>query len=191
MIALIDCNNFYVSCERAFDPTLKGKPVVVLSNNDGCAIARSNEAKALDIQMGTPEFMIREQLKQHNVKVFSSNYTLYGDMSGRVMKVIKEFAPRTEVYSIDEIFADLSELKYADLEQLSKELRETVLRCTRIPVSVGIAQTKTLAKMVLSVYLNLSAQNCFDSLVITFMYAIYCDWNWKLSLLPALPGLLG
>lgn len=147
MIALIDCNNFYVSCERAFNPGLDGKPVIVLSNNDGCAIARSNEAKALGIDMGTPEFMVRESLAAHNVQIFSSNYTLYGDMSQRVMQVIKEFVPRTEVYSIDEIFADFSGFKYHDITQLAKEIRESVMRCTRIPVSVGIGKTKTLAKM--------------------------------------------
>jgi DNA polymerase V len=147
MIALIDCNNFYVSCERVFDASLKGKPVVVLSNNDGCAIARSEEAKALGIDMGTPEFMIRDTLKEHNVRIFSSNYTLYDDMSRRVMMVIKEFVPRTEVYSIDEIFCDLSNMPYEDLTDLALQIRETVMQCTGIPVSVGIAQTKTLAKM--------------------------------------------
>ena len=147
MIALIDCNNFYVSCERAFDPGLKNKPVVVLSNNDGCVIARSEEAKALGINMGCAAFMMNELIEKNNVQVFSSNYTLYGDMSARVMQVIKEFVPRTEVYSIDEIFADLSTLKYANLTALAMEIRDAVMRCTGIPVTVGIAQTKTLAKM--------------------------------------------
>lgn len=147
MIALIDCNNFYVSCERVFDASLKGKPVVVLSNNDGCAIARSEEAKALGIVMGTPEFMIRDTLKEQGVRIFSSNYTLYDDMSRRVMMVIKEFVPKTEVYSIDEIFCDLSNMPYEDLTLLATRIREAVVRCTGIPVSVGIAPTKTLAKM--------------------------------------------
>jgi DNA polymerase V len=147
MIALIDCNNFYVSCERVYNPKLKHKPVIVLSNNDGCAIARSDEAKALGIKMGTPAFMIKGLIEKHDVQVLSSNYTLYGDMSARVMQVIKEFVPKTEVYSIDEIFADLSALKYSDLTVLAKEVREAVMRCTGIPVSVGIAKTKTLAKM--------------------------------------------
>src|SRR3954463_5131867 len=110
MIALIDCNNFYVSCERVFDPSLQRKPVIVLSNNDGCAIARSEEAKALGIEMAQPVFMMTDLIAKHDVKVFSSNYTLYGDMSGRVMEVIQSFVPRTEVYSIDELFADLSAL---------------------------------------------------------------------------------
>lgn len=147
MIALIDCNNFYVSCERVFDATIQNKPVLVLSNNDGCAIARSEEAKGLGIKMGTPPFQIPEMIKQHDIKVFSSNYTLYGDMSRRVMQIVQEFVPKTEVYSIDEIFADLSELKYKDLFTLAKEIRETVTTCTGIPVSIGIAKTKTLAKM--------------------------------------------
>ena len=107
MIALIDCNNFYVSCERVFDPSLQRKPVIVLSNNDGCAIARSEEAKAMGIQMAQPAFMLPEEVAGE-VKIFSSNYSLYGDMSARVMQVIREFVPRTEVYSIDEIFADLA-----------------------------------------------------------------------------------
>jgi DNA polymerase V len=147
MIALIDCNNFYCSCERVFQPSLLGRALIVLSNNDGCAIARSDEAKALGIEMGTPAFMIEDQLRQQNVQVQSSNYALYGDMSARVMQVIKEFVPRTEVYSIDEIFADLSTLRYKDPGLLAKEIREAVLRCTGIPVSVGIGPTKTLAKM--------------------------------------------
>lgn len=147
MIALIDCNNFYVSCERAFDATLINKPVIVLSNNDGCAIARSDEAKALGIKMGTPAFMIKDLIQKHGVKIFSSNYTLYGDMSRRVMQVIKEFVPATEEYSIDEIFADLTTLNYTNLTTLAQEMREAVMQCTGIPVSVGIAPTKTLAKM--------------------------------------------
>jgi DNA polymerase V len=147
MIALIDCNNFYVSCERVFNPSLNNKPVIVLSNNDGCAIARSEEAKALGIKMGAPAFLMKEFLKMHGVQVLSSNYALYGDMSARVMQVIREFVPKTEVYSIDEIFADLSQLKYKDLQTLGFDIRDAVLRCTGIPVSVGVAPTKTLAKM--------------------------------------------
>lgn len=146
MIALIDCNNFYVSCERLFDPTLAKKPVIVLSNNDGCAISRSEEAKALGIQMAQPAFMIHENIAK-DVRMFSSNYTLYGDISARVMQVIKEFVPFTEVYSIDEIFADLTSLKHKDHSELAKEIRVAVHRCTGIPVTVGIGPTKTLAKM--------------------------------------------
>jgi DNA polymerase V len=130
-----------------FNPALNGKPVIVLSNNDGCAVARSEEAKALGIEMGTPAFMIRQLIQQHQVQVCSSNYTLYGDMSERVMQVIKTFVPRTEIYSIDETFADLSGLKYHEPETIAREMREAVIRLTGIPVSVGIAATKTLAKM--------------------------------------------
>jgi DNA polymerase V len=147
MIALIDCNNFYCSCERVFQPSLLGRALIVLSNNDGCAIARSEEAKALGIQMAQPAFMIDDLIKQNNVAVHSSNYTLYDDMSKRVMEVIKGFVPKTEVYSIDEIFADLTGMKYKDLTELGKEIREAVKACTGIPVSVGIGPTKALAKM--------------------------------------------
>ncbi len=147
MIALLDCNNFYVSCERVFQPSLNGKPVIVLSNNDGCAIARSEEAKQLGIKMGTPAFMVNDLIKKYNIAVFSSNYTLYGDMSARIMKIIKTFVQRVEVYSIDEIFLDLSGSKYQSEEELASELRRTVQQQTGIPVSVGIAPTKTLAKM--------------------------------------------
>src|SRR4029078_11648457 len=147
MIALIDCNNFYVSCERVFDPKLKRKPVIVLSNNDGCVIARSDEAKELGIEMGIPSFMIKDLIRKHSVQVNSSNYTLYGDMSARVMHVIKEFIPRTEIYSIDEIFADVSSLKHRNLTDLAKEIKESVMRCTGIPVSIGIAPTQSFAKL--------------------------------------------
>ncbi|HEY0059322.1 MAG TPA: Y-family DNA polymerase [Flavisolibacter sp.] len=147
MIALIDCNNFYCSCERVFDPKLIGKPLIVLSNNDGCAISRSEEAKELGINMGTPAFMIEALIKQHDVQVRSSNYTLYGDMSERVMQIIKTYASKIEVYSIDEIFVDFSDCKYHDLENLGIRIREEVGTCTGIPVCVGIAPTKALAKM--------------------------------------------
>ncbi|RTL55964.1 MAG: Y-family DNA polymerase [Sphingobacteriales bacterium] len=147
MYALVDCNNFYASCERLFQPHLEGKPVVVLSNNDGCTIARSDEAKQLGIEMGTPAFMIEDVFKQYHVAVFSSNYTLYGDLSDRVMKTLAEFVPKIEVYSIDEAFLDMSDLVYTDLTRLGLTIRETVKRNIGIPVSVGIAPTKTLAKM--------------------------------------------
>lgn len=147
MYALVDCNNFYCSCERVFNPKLNGRPVVVLSNNDGCVIARSEEAKALGIAMGTPAFMIESTFRRHNVAVFSSNYTLYGDMSDRVMKTLARFVPRLEIYSIDEAYLDLNGLTYHDLLTLGPTIRKTVVRDTGIPVSVGIAPTKTLAKM--------------------------------------------
>jgi DNA polymerase V len=147
MYALVDCNNFYCSCERVFKPELENKPVVVLSNNDGCIISRSDEAKHLGIAMASPAFMIDDFLKKNHVSVFSSNYTLYGDMSDRVMKTIASFVPRMEIYSIDEAFIDLHDMPYTDLLNLGVEIRNTVKRDTGIPVSIGIASTKTLAKM--------------------------------------------
>ncbi|HWJ28487.1 MAG TPA: Y-family DNA polymerase, partial [Flavisolibacter sp.] len=147
MIALIDCNNFYASCERVFDPSLKNRPVIILSNNDGCAIARSEEAKALGIGMAQPIFLINDLVDRHNVAVYSSNYTLYGDMSARVMQIIRTFVPRTEIYSIDEIFADLSGISEESLFDLGLQIRKAVGQGTGIPVTVGIAPTKTLAKM--------------------------------------------
>ncbi|HEY0679788.1 MAG TPA: Y-family DNA polymerase [Chitinophagaceae bacterium] len=147
MYALVDCNNFYCSCERVFNPSLEGRPVVVLSNNDGCAIARSEEAKALGISMGTPAFMIQDLLKEHNVAVFSSNYTLYGDMSDRVMAILTRHVPRLEIFSIDEAYLDLFDLVNADLPLLAMRIRRTIKRETGIPVTIGIAPTKTLAKM--------------------------------------------
>jgi len=146
-IALVDCNNFYVSCERVFRPDLEGVPVIVLSNNDGCAVARSNEAKALGIQMGQPFFQIKDLCKQHGVVVFSSNYVLYGDMSRRVDEVLSQFAPDIENYSIDESFLDLSGFSGRDLIQYGQEIRQTVLKWTGIPTCVGLGTTKTLAKL--------------------------------------------
>lgn len=147
MFALVDCNNFYVSCERVFRPRLNGRPVIVLSNNDGCAIARSEEAKALGIKMGAPPHLIEDLLRQHQVAVFSSNYTLYGDMSERVHATLRLFAPRMEAYSIDEAFLDLRDMPYHDLTQLALDIRATVRLQTGIPVTIGIAPTKTLAKL--------------------------------------------
>lgn len=146
MVALIDCNNFYVSCERLFDAALENKPVIVLSNNDGCAISRSEEAKALGIQMAQPAFLL-PAAQAAQVRLRSSNYALYGDMSARVMQVIRELVPETEVYSIDEIFADLSSLPSRSLPGLARRIREEVMTRTGIPVTVGLGATKTLAKM--------------------------------------------
>lgn len=145
VIALIDCNNFYASCERVFQPALRGQPLVVLSNNDGCAIARSNEAKALGVEMGAPWHLNREKFERDGVFVQSSNYTLYGDMSARVMKILADFAPELEIYSIDEALMNLTGV--ADPEALMRLVRATVLQWTGIPVSIGIAPTKTLAKV--------------------------------------------
>ena len=147
MYALIDCNNFYCSCERVFNPKLEGRPVVVLSNNDGCCISRSEEAKAIGVAMAAPAYMMEELFKKNNVAVFSSNYTLYGDLSDRVMKTISSFVPRLEIYSIDEAFLDLHDLPYTDLLALGILIKKTVQQNTGIPVSIGIAPTKTLAKM--------------------------------------------
>ena len=148
MIALVDCNNFYASCERAFNPNWNNRPVVVLSNNDGCVIARSNEAKALGIKMGVPAYQIKNEIERYGIGVFSSNYTLYGDMSNRVMNTLEAMSPRSEIYSIDEIFCDLTGVRNCrDLSDFGHEMRATVLQHTHLTVGVGIAPTKTLAKL--------------------------------------------
>lgn len=147
MFALIDCNNFYASCERVFRPELNGVPIVVLSNNDGCVVARSNEAKALDIPMGAPAFKYEKMFEKHGVQVFSSNYALYGDMSARVMTILSAFCPDVEVYSIDEAFLSFDGFKHFDLQKIGGEMRKKVQKCTGIPVSVGFAPTKALAKV--------------------------------------------
>ncbi|TPG87812.1 translesion error-prone DNA polymerase V subunit UmuC [Pseudomonas caspiana] len=144
VFALIDCNSFYASCERVFRPDLARVPIVVLSNNDGCVIARSYDAKPF-VKMGEPYFQIKHKLKQHGIVPFSSNYALYGDMSERVMTLIESMVPAVEVYSIDEAFADLTGI--SNLDALGRRIRSQVLRCTGIPVGVGIAHTKTLAKL--------------------------------------------
>ena len=146
LFALVDCNNFYVSCERVFNPGLEHRPVVVLSNNDGCIISRSNEVKALGIGMGKAAFEVRDILSRHQVEVFSSNYTLYADMSGRVMQTLANFTPAMEVYSIDEAFLDLSGIDHPP-EDYGRQIQHTVRQWTGIPVSIGIAPTKTLAKL--------------------------------------------
>lgn len=146
MYALIDCNNFYASCERLFRPDLRHQPIVVLSNNDGCVIARSNESKALGISMGEPFFKIKALCRQHKVHAFSSNYTLYGDISHRVMMTIEAEWPHLEIYSIDEAFLDLSSLPHSQLESFCTALQKKVLKETGIPTSIGIGATKTLAK---------------------------------------------
>jgi len=147
MYALVDCNNFYVSCERVFDPKLCNRPVIVLSNNDGCAVARSNEAKQLGIAMGIPAFQIRDLIRKHNIAVLSSNFALYGDFSNRVMSIIMQSMPEVEIYSIDEAFIDLGSLHSFDIYQMCVDLVRKIETCTGIPVSIGIAPTKTLAKV--------------------------------------------
>ena len=148
MIAHIDCNNFYVSCERVFAPRLERRPVVVLSNNDGCVIARSEEAKTLGIRMGAPYFKIDYLIEKEKLAVFSSNYALYGDMSGRVMEALEQFSPETEVYSIDEAFLKMDfGGDYDELDETARRIRESVKKWTGLPVSIGIAPNKTLAKI--------------------------------------------
>ena len=147
MFALVDCNNFYVSCERVFQPRLENSPVVILSNNDGCVISRSDEAKTLDIPMGAPAFKYLNIFKKEKVNVFSSNYPLYGDMSQRIMKILGMHTPNIEIYSIDEAFLDFKGLKYCDLEKEAFLLKQKIRRWTGIPVSIGIAPTKALAKI--------------------------------------------
>lgn len=146
-IAIVDCNNFYASCERVFNPKLRGKAIVALSNNDGIIVARSNEAKSLGIPMGSPLFKVQDIIDKHDVQVFSSNYSLYGDMSHRVMTTLEQFSPNVEIYSIDEAFISFDGMERLDLEQYCREMRETVLKWTGITVSIGLAPTKTLAKI--------------------------------------------
>ena len=147
MVALVDCNNFYASCERVFRPELRKTPIVVLSNNDGCVIARSEEAKAVGIEMTVPLFKIKNLVDAKGVAVFSSNYALYGDMSNRVMNTLATLVPKIEVYSIDEAFLDLSGMGHLELETFGHQIQERVKKWTGVPVSVGIAPTKTLAKI--------------------------------------------
>ncbi|MCX4190403.1 Y-family DNA polymerase [Methylophaga sp. OBS3] len=146
-IALIDVNNFYVSCERVFNPKLNGRPVVVLSNNDGCAVARSDEAKQIGIPMGAPWFKFKDLAQQHNVIALSSNYALYADMSNRVMRILNQFSPDQEIYSIDECFLDLTRFQHLNLTDYARQMRETIRQWTGLPVSVGIGSSKTLAKL--------------------------------------------
>ena len=165
VFALVDGNNFYVSCERIFNPKLERRPVLVLSNNDGCVVARSNEAKALNIGMGVPLFKVRDIVRRHQIKVLSSNYALYGDMSHRMMSVIRQFSPLQEIYSIDESFIDLSGLNHLDLTELGQQIRERVGRWVGVPTCVGIASTKTLAKL---------ANHCAKKRP---EYQSVCDWS--------------
>ncbi len=147
VFALIDCNNFFVSCERVFRPDLEGKPVIVLSSNDGCAVARSNEAKALGIPMGAPAFKYRDVITRHNIINFSANFELYGDISKRIVDILTTITPRIEVYSVDESFLELSNLPIADYKAWGKTVRELIWRWVGVPVSIGIAPSKALAKL--------------------------------------------
>jgi DNA polymerase V len=147
MYALVDCNNFYASCERVFQPQLVGKPIVILSNNDGCVIARSYEAKDLGIPMGAPEFKIRQELQQKNIHVFSSNYALYGDLSNRVMKILQTFTPNVEVYSIDEAFLNFDGMKVEDYHEYGLQIKSRVNKWLSMPTCIGFAPTKALSKV--------------------------------------------
>ena len=147
MFALVDCNNFYASCERVFNPILRQKPIAILSNNDGCVIARSDEAKALGLPMGAPAFKFKTFFKANNIQLFSSNYALYGDMSSRVMRILEQFSPDVEVYSIDEAFLRLKGFDSYDLHMYGTEMRQRILKWTGIPTCVGIAPTKALSKV--------------------------------------------
>lgn len=147
MFGLVDCNNFYASCERVFNPYWNNRPVIVLSNNDGCVIARSNEAKKLGIEMGVPAYQVKTEIKQHGIGVFSSNYSLYGDMSNRVMSTLSSFVENMEVYSMDESFLDFSGFERFDLKEYGEKIVKTTTKGTGIPVSLGIAPTKTLSKV--------------------------------------------
>ena len=162
IFGLIDANNFYVSCERVFKPSLKNKPVVVLSSNDGCVISRSNEAKALGIKMGEPIFKIQNLIKAHDVQYLSANFSLYNDMSRRIMQVIADLVPSMEVYSIDEAFIDFTGIPFKKLINLAHKIVQTLYRYTGIPTSLGISSTKTLAKLAARIAKkNISYQNIF------------------------------
>ena len=196
LYALIDGNNFYVSCERLFNPKLEGRPVVVLSNNDGCVVARSNEAKALGVAMGLPFFKMKDLVRQHRIVSLSSNYELYGDLSRRMMTVIGQYSPRQEVYSIDESFIDLVGLEHKGLTAYAQDIRERVQRWVGIPTCVGIAETRTLAKLAnhcakkrpeFSGVCDLTALSAdardtlFDSFEVTDVWGIGRRWGARLE----------
>lgn len=162
IFALVDCNNFYASCERIFRPNLENKPVVVLSNNDGCIIARSKEAKKLTIPMGAPFFKWQSFCIKHNVQVFSSNYELYGDISHRVMTLLNSQCPDIEIYSIDEAFLQLDGFSTKNLMEYALELHKLIKSCTSVPTSIGIATTKTLAKIANYIAKNHTSNGVFD-----------------------------
>ena len=190
MYALIDCNNFYASCERLFRPDLQTKPIIVLSNNDGCVIARSNEAKALQIKMGDPYFKIKAMCQQNNVHVFSSNYALYGDISHRVMSIIDSSWPDIEIYSIDEAFLDLSTLPRHQHEDFCRSLRAYILKSTGIPTSIGIGPTKTLAKIAnhickkelnIPVFNTTNQNNWLQKIDVNDVWGVGRQWTKKLK----------
>jgi len=154
MYALVDCNNFYASCERVFQPKLNGKPIVILSNNDGCVISRSNEAKAVGVPMGVPLFKIKDLVKEKNIEVFSSNYALYGDLSNRVMTILGQFSPNLEIYSIDEAFLNFDGMSVLDFDSYGIQMKTRIQKWVGIPVCVGFAPTKALAKVAIKLLKN-------------------------------------
>ncbi|MBM3603127.1 MAG: Y-family DNA polymerase, partial [Alphaproteobacteria bacterium] len=192
IFALVDCNNFYASCERVFDPALAKRPIVVLSNNDGCVVARSNEAKALGIKMGAPFFQQKAIIERHNVAVFSSNYTLYGDMSQRVMQSLRLLVPELEVYSIDEAFLRLDSLESLGIATIVRDIRAKIGQWTGIPTSIGIAPTKTLAKIANHMAKKHTSSGIFDmrdgilqrqvmqNLAVEEVWGIATRWGTKL-----------
>ncbi|NOY47152.1 MAG: SOS mutagenesis and repair protein UmuC, partial [Chlorobi bacterium] len=147
MFALVDCNNFYASCERVFNPKLRNKPIAILSNNDGCVISRSDEAKSIGLPMGAPAFKYEGFFKANDIQVFSSNYPLYGDMSSRVMSILEQFTPDVEIYSIDEAFLEFKGFDNYNFEDYGNQIRRRILKWTGIPTCVGIAPTKALSKV--------------------------------------------
>ena len=147
MYALADCNNFYASCERVFQPKFNGKPVAILSNNDGCVISRSNEAKAVGVPMGAPAFQIKDLIREKNVQIFSSNYALYGDLSNRVMKILGQFTPNLEIYSIDEAFLNFDGMQILYYHDYGLQMKTRIQKWVGIPVCVGFAETKALSKV--------------------------------------------
>lgn len=190
MYAIVDCNNFYASCERLFNPKLLNKPIVVLSNNDGCVIARSNEAKALGIKMGEPFFKIKLLIYKHQIKVFSSNYALYGDLSSRVMMVIKDSWPETQIYSIDEAFLCLDKLSFEKVNDFCLQLQKKVFKYTGIPVSIGLGATKTLAKLAnkiakeqlkLPVFYLSKASHWLNKMPVNDIWGVGRQWSKKLN----------
>ena len=162
IFALVDCNNFYASCERIFNPKFENKPIVVLSNNDGCVIARSNEAKILKVPMGAPFFQWKDFFYKHNIKFFSSNYTLYGDLSARIMSSLRHFCPEMEIYSIDEAFLDLSQFSHFNIVNYSKEIKASIHQWIGMPVSIGIGPSKTLAKIANHIAKKKTKEGVFD-----------------------------
>ena len=181
MYALIDCNNFYASCERVFNPSLNNKPIVVLSNNDGCVIARSNEAKALGIPMGAVAYQFKEEFTKYQIQVFSSNYALYGDMSNRVMSILGKYSSEIEVYSIDEAFLKFEGFEKFNLSEIGYTMRTDVLKSTGIPISIGFAPTKALAKVANKIAKKFRLFHAHISIILARLPTAICCQNGPFS----------